>query len=165
MASLLGVNVDRTISLTFVIGASLAAVAGLMVTLYYGNIDFYMGFTAGIKAFTAAVLGDVAGLESLLASDVELVSDGGGQVSAARRPVLGSRKVAAFLVGIAKRADPQAEVLLEEVNGVPSLLLVRDGTVTSVVGGGGLLFAVIVIVAVTALASWRLGRYDIRAAE
>jgi len=62
MASLLGVNVDRTISLTFVIGASLAAVAGLMVTLYYGNIDFYMGFTAGIKAFTAAVLGGIGSL-------------------------------------------------------------------------------------------------------
>ena len=62
MAALLGVNVDRTISLTFVIGASLAAVAGLMVTLYYGNIDFYMGFTAGIKAFTAAVLGGIGSL-------------------------------------------------------------------------------------------------------
>jgi len=62
MASLLGVNVDRTISLTFVIGASLAAVAGFMVTLYYGNIDFYMGFTAGIKAFTAAVLGGIGSL-------------------------------------------------------------------------------------------------------
>src|SRR5438477_8691305 len=62
MASLLGVNVDRTMSLTFVIGASLAAVAGFMVTLYYGNIDFYMGFTAGIKAFTAAVLGGIGSL-------------------------------------------------------------------------------------------------------
>ncbi len=57
MASLLGVNVDRTISLTFVIGAALAAVAGLMFLLYYGVIDFYIGFIAGIKAFTAAVLG------------------------------------------------------------------------------------------------------------
>ncbi|MGY9105481.1 MAG: branched-chain amino acid ABC transporter permease, partial [Alphaproteobacteria bacterium] len=59
MAALLGVNVDRTISGTFVIGASLAAVAGLMVTLYYGVIDFYIGFLAGIKAFTAAVLGGI----------------------------------------------------------------------------------------------------------
>ena len=62
MASLLGVNDNRTISATFVIGASLAAVAGFMVTLYYGNIDFYMGFTAGIKAFTAAVLGGIGSL-------------------------------------------------------------------------------------------------------
>jgi branched-chain amino acid transport system permease protein len=62
MAALVGVNVDRTISLTFVIGAGLAAVAGLMVTLYYGVIDFYIGFLAGIKAFTAAVLGGIGSL-------------------------------------------------------------------------------------------------------
>jgi branched-chain amino acid transport system permease protein len=62
MAALLGVNVDRTISLTFVIGAGLAAVAGLLVTLYYGVIDFYIGFLAGIKAFTAAVLGGIGSL-------------------------------------------------------------------------------------------------------
>jgi branched-chain amino acid transport system permease protein len=62
MASLLGVNIDRTISLTFVIGAALACVAGLMVTLYYGFIDFYIGFVAGIKAFSAAVLGGIGSL-------------------------------------------------------------------------------------------------------
>src|SRR5436190_2118495 len=62
MASLLGVNVDRTISLTFVIGAALAGVAGLMVTLYWGVVDFFIGFLAGIKAFTAAVLGGIGSL-------------------------------------------------------------------------------------------------------
>jgi branched-chain amino acid transport system permease protein len=62
MASLLGVNVDRTIALTFVMGASLAAVAGLMYVLYYGVIDFYIGFLAGVKAFTAAVLGGIGSL-------------------------------------------------------------------------------------------------------
>jgi branched-chain amino acid transport system permease protein len=62
MASLLGINVDRTISLTFVIGASLAAVAGFMVTLYYGVVDFFIGFLAGVKAFTAAVLGGIGSL-------------------------------------------------------------------------------------------------------
>jgi len=62
MASLLGVNVDRTISLTFVMGAALAAVAGMMVTLYWGVNDFAMGFIAGIKAFTAAVLGGIGSL-------------------------------------------------------------------------------------------------------
>ena len=62
MASLLGVNVDRTISLTFVLGAGLAAVAGMMVLLYYGQIDFYIGFLVGIKAFTAAVLGGIGSL-------------------------------------------------------------------------------------------------------
>ncbi|MDJ0932011.1 branched-chain amino acid ABC transporter permease LivH [Breoghania sp.] len=62
MASLIGVNVDRTISLTFVMGAALAAVAGLMFLLYYGVIDFYIGFLAGVKAFTAAVLGGIGSL-------------------------------------------------------------------------------------------------------
>ncbi|GAB4352264.1 MAG: branched-chain amino acid ABC transporter permease [Gammaproteobacteria bacterium] len=62
MAGLLGINVDRTISLTFVMGASLAAVAGLMVTLYYGVVDFFIGFLAGLKAFTAAVLGGIGSL-------------------------------------------------------------------------------------------------------
>jgi branched-chain amino acid transport system permease protein len=62
MAALLGIDVDRTISWTFVLGAGLAAVAGLMVTLYYGVIDFFIGFLAGIKAFTAAVLGGIGSL-------------------------------------------------------------------------------------------------------
>jgi branched-chain amino acid transport system permease protein len=62
MASLLGIDVDRTISLTFVMGAALAAVAGLMFLLLYGVIDFYIGFLAGVKAFTAAVLGGIGSL-------------------------------------------------------------------------------------------------------
>jgi len=62
MAGLLGINVDRTISLTFVMGASLAAVAGFMHVMYYGVIDFYIGFLAGLKAFTAAVLGGIGSL-------------------------------------------------------------------------------------------------------
>lgn len=62
MASLIGINVDRTISLTFVMGATLASVAGLMFLLNYGVIDFYIGFLAGIKAFTAAVLGGIGSL-------------------------------------------------------------------------------------------------------
>jgi branched-chain amino acid transport system permease protein len=62
MAELLGVNTDRAISLTFVIGAALAAVAGVMVVLYYGVVDFFIGFLAGIKAFTAAVLGGIGSL-------------------------------------------------------------------------------------------------------
>ncbi|HUF21801.1 MAG TPA: branched-chain amino acid ABC transporter permease LivH [Burkholderiales bacterium] len=62
MASLLGVNVDRTIATTFVIGAALASVAGVMHLLLYGVIDHYIGFLAGIKAFTAAVLGGIGSL-------------------------------------------------------------------------------------------------------
>ena len=62
MAGLLGIDTDRTISLTFVIGAALAAVAGFMFLLYYGVIDFFIGFVAGVKAFTAAVLGGIGSL-------------------------------------------------------------------------------------------------------
>jgi branched-chain amino acid transport system permease protein len=62
MAALVGVNVDRTISLTFVIGAALAAVAGTMYLMYYGVVNFNDGFTPGVKAFTAAVLGGIGSL-------------------------------------------------------------------------------------------------------
>ncbi|TGS43762.1 MULTISPECIES: branched-chain amino acid ABC transporter permease LivH [unclassified Mesorhizobium] len=62
MAEFVGVNVDRTISATFVIGAILAAIAGTMVLLYYGVVDFYIGFVVGVKAFTAAVLGGIGSL-------------------------------------------------------------------------------------------------------
>jgi branched-chain amino acid transport system permease protein len=62
MAALLGVDVDRTISLTFVMGAALAAVAGLMYMTYYGVVNFADGFVPGVKAFTAAVLGGIGSL-------------------------------------------------------------------------------------------------------
>ena len=62
MASLLGIDVNKTISITFVMGAALAAVAGLMFFLRYGVIDFYVGFLAGVKAFTAAVLGGIGSI-------------------------------------------------------------------------------------------------------
>jgi len=62
MAALLGIDTNRTISYTFIIGSALAAVAGVMLLLYYGVIDFYIGFNAGIKAFTAAVLGGIGSL-------------------------------------------------------------------------------------------------------
>ena len=60
MASLLGINTDRVIALTFVIGAAMAAVAGVLLGQFYGVINPYIGFMAGMKAFTAAVLGGVA---------------------------------------------------------------------------------------------------------
>ena len=62
MAALLGVDVDRTISITFVIGAALAAVAGTMYLMYYGVVNFNDGFTPGVKVFTAAVLGGIGSL-------------------------------------------------------------------------------------------------------
>jgi branched-chain amino acid transport system permease protein len=62
MAALLGVDVDKTISLTFVMGAALAAVAGVMYLIYYGVVSFSDGFVPGVKAFTAAVLGGIGSL-------------------------------------------------------------------------------------------------------
>ena len=62
MAGLVGINVNEVISITFMIGSSLAAVAGVMVTLYYGVVHFFMGYLAGIKAFTAAVLGGIGSI-------------------------------------------------------------------------------------------------------
>jgi branched-chain amino acid transport system permease protein len=70
MAALTGVDVDRTIAITFVIGAALAAVAGMMFLLYYGVIDFFIGFVAGIKAFTAAVLGGIGSLPGAMLGGV-----------------------------------------------------------------------------------------------
>src|SRR3977135_1362461 len=71
MAALVGINVDRTISITFVIAAALAAVAGTMYLVYYGVVSFSDGFVPGVKAFTAAVLGGIgspagAGIEAIV---------------------------------------------------------------------------------------------------
>ena len=62
MAALLGIDVDRTISITFIMGASLAAVAGTLYLMYYGVVSFSDGFVPGVKAFTAAVLGGIGSL-------------------------------------------------------------------------------------------------------
>jgi len=62
MAALIGVDVDWTISMTFVIGAALAAVAGALYLTYYGVVNFADGFLPGVKAFTAAVLGGIGSL-------------------------------------------------------------------------------------------------------
>ena len=62
MAMLVGINVDRVISVTFIIGSSLAAIGGLLVASHIGQINFFIGFIAGIKAFTAAVLGGIGSI-------------------------------------------------------------------------------------------------------
>jgi branched-chain amino acid transport system permease protein len=62
VAELMGVNVDRVISSTFVIGAAIAALAGVMVSAYYGLAHYYMGFMLGLKAFSAAVLGGIGNI-------------------------------------------------------------------------------------------------------
>ncbi|HEY8331997.1 MAG TPA: branched-chain amino acid ABC transporter permease LivH, partial [Pseudomonas sp.] len=62
MAQILGIDTDRVISAVFVIGAAMAALAGVLITMNYGTFDFYAGFVIGIKAFTAAVLGGIGSL-------------------------------------------------------------------------------------------------------
>ncbi len=62
MAMLCGINVDRIISMTFVIGSALAAIGGILIASHIGQINFFIGFIAGIKAFTAAVLGGIGSI-------------------------------------------------------------------------------------------------------
>ena len=62
VAALMGVDANRVIVAAFLLGAALAAVAGLMVSAYYGIAHYYMGFMLGLKAFTAAVLGGIGNL-------------------------------------------------------------------------------------------------------
>lgn len=62
MAMLVGINVDNVISVTFIIGSALAAIGGLLIASHVGQINFFIGFIAGIKAFTAAVLGGIGSI-------------------------------------------------------------------------------------------------------
>jgi branched-chain amino acid transport system permease protein len=62
MAMLVGINVDMVISVTFVTGSALAAIGGLLIASHVGQINFSIGFIAGIKAFTAAVLGGIGSI-------------------------------------------------------------------------------------------------------
>jgi branched-chain amino acid transport system permease protein len=62
VAGLMGIDINKVISLTFVIGAALGAVAGVMVGSYYGIAHYQMGFILGLKAFSAAVLGGIGNL-------------------------------------------------------------------------------------------------------
>jgi branched-chain amino acid transport system permease protein len=103
VAGLMGININLIIALTFVIGSGLAAVAGLMVVLYYGIGHYYMGFILGLKAFTAAVLGGIgnvtgAMLGGLLLGVIESLAS--GYIGDLTGGVFGSnyRDVFAFLV-------------------------------------------------------------------
>ena len=62
MAMLVGVDVDKVISTTFVIGSATAALGGILIASHIGQINFYIGFIAGIKAFVAAVLGGIGSM-------------------------------------------------------------------------------------------------------
>ena len=103
VAGLMGVNTNRVISYTFMLGGGLAALAGVMIALNYGSAHFYMGFIPGLKAFTAAVLGGIgnipgAMLGGLLLGVIE--SLGAGYISDLTGGVLGSnyQDIFAFIV-------------------------------------------------------------------
>ena len=72
VAAVMGVNVRRVISLTFLLGSALGGAAGVLVGLYYTQIDFFMGYSAGLKAFTAAVLGGIGNLKGAMLGGVVL---------------------------------------------------------------------------------------------
>lgn len=106
VASLMGINPNRIIVLTFAIGGALAALAGILMASNYGSAHFYMGFLPGIKAFTAAVLGGIGNLKGamlggLLLGLIEAL--GTGYLGAATGGVFGSnyQDVFAFIVLIA----------------------------------------------------------------
>jgi len=103
IAGLMGINVNTIISVTFVIGAALAAVAGVMVSAYYGLAHYFMGFMLGLKAFTAAVLGGIGNIAGAMLGGLLLgliESFGAGYIGTLTGGFLGShyQDVFAFFV-------------------------------------------------------------------
>jgi branched-chain amino acid transport system permease protein len=103
VAGLMGVNINTVISITFVIGSALAAVAGIMVAAYYGIAHYFMGFMLGLKAFTAAVLGGIGNLAGAMLGGLLLgliESLGAGYIGPLTGGFLGShyQDVFAFVV-------------------------------------------------------------------
>ncbi len=103
IAGLMGINTNHIISLTFILGAALAAVAGVMVSAYYGLAHYYMGFLLGLKAFTAAVLGGIGNIAGAMLGGLLLgliESIGAGYMGTLTGGFLGShyQDVLAFFV-------------------------------------------------------------------
>ena len=92
---LMGINVNKVIALTFMIGSALAAIAGGMACVYYGNVHFFMGYIIGMKAFTAAVIGGIGSLPGAMLGGLVL-----GMLEAAGTQVIGSawKDVFAFVI-------------------------------------------------------------------
>ncbi|HQT25776.1 MAG TPA: branched-chain amino acid ABC transporter permease, partial [Burkholderiales bacterium] len=103
VATLMGVDVNAVISLTFMLGSALAAAAGMMVSAYYGIAHYDMGFILGLKAFTAAVLGGIGNIEGAMLGGLLLgiiESLGAGYLGTLTGGVMGSnyQDVFAFFV-------------------------------------------------------------------
>jgi len=92
---LMGINVNKIIALTFMIGSALAAVAGGLACVYYGNVQYTMGFTIGIKAFTAAVIGGIGSIPGAMLGGLLL-----GLLEAVGTQLLGSEWRDVFTFGI-----------------------------------------------------------------
>jgi len=106
VAGLMGVDINRIVSFTFLLGSALGAVAGVMVVLYYGLGHYYMGFILGLKAFTAAVLGGIGKVHGAMLGGLVLgliESLASGYIGDLTGGVFGSnyQDVFAFLVLIA----------------------------------------------------------------
>jgi branched-chain amino acid transport system permease protein len=105
-AQLMGVDINRVISITFMLGSAMAAIAGVMVSANYGLAHYYMGFILGLKAFTAAVLGGIGNLRGAMLGGLLLgliESLGAGYIGDMTGGFLGSnyQDVFAFFVLIA----------------------------------------------------------------
>ena len=103
IAALMGVNPNRVISITFMLGGALAGLAGVMIATNYGNANFYMGFIPGLKAFTAAVLGGIGNIRGAMLGGLLLgliESLGAGYIGNLTGGVLGSnyQDIFAFIV-------------------------------------------------------------------
>jgi branched-chain amino acid transport system permease protein len=120
-ASLMGVNINKVISTTFMLGSALAAIAGIMVSANYGVVHYYMGFILGLKAFTAAVLGGIGNLRGAMLGGILLgliESLGAGYIGALTGGVLGShyQDAFAFMVLIAVLVFRPSGLLGERVS-------------------------------------------------
>jgi branched-chain amino acid transport system permease protein len=121
IAQLMGVNINQIISLTFIIGSALAAVAGLMVSANYSIAHYYMGFVLGLKAFTAAVLGGIGNLGGAMLGGILLgliESLGAGYIGDFTGGFFGSnyQDVFAFIVLIAVLVFKPSGLIGEKVS-------------------------------------------------
>jgi len=101
MAYLVGIDINRVISVTFLIGSALGAAAGVMVALYYGLVNFFIGYIAGIKAFTAAVLGGIGNVPGAMLGGIILglvESFGAGYLSSEYKDVYAFVILVVFLI-------------------------------------------------------------------
>ena len=124
VASLMGVNVNQVIALTFILGSCLGSVAGIMVAANYGQAHAYMGFLLGLKAFSAAVLGGIGNIAGAVIGGLLLgiiESLGAGYIGDLTNNFLGSQyqDIFAFLVLITVLVFKPSGLMGEKVSERP----------------------------------------------